>query len=106
MNAYRDQYATVFNGGKGVTLLTISTDADSTLASWARDKVYPFTFLSDHQGEVGKLYGSNVPGRIVDARNVFVIGKDGRIAHVMAPFREVDASAYVKLGEAVEKARK
>ena len=106
MDAYRDQYAKLFNGGQGVTLLAISTDADSSLASWARDKAYPFTFLSDRQGDVGKLYGSNVPGRTVDSRNLYVVGKDGRIAHVMAPFREVDASAYVTLGEAVETARK
>ena len=104
MDAYRDQYAKIFNGGQGVTLLAISTDADSTQASWARDKAYPFTFLSDIKGEVGKLYGSSLPGRNVDTRNLFVVGKDGRIAHVMAPFREVDASAYEQLGEAVKKA--
>ena len=104
MDAYRDQYAKIFNGGQGVTLLAISTDADSTQASWARDKAYPFTFLSDIKGEVGKLYGSSLPGRNVDTRNLFVVGKDGRIAHVMAPFREVDASAYGQLGEAVKKA--
>src|SRR3990167_2645170 len=104
MDAYRDQYAKIFNGGQGVTLLAISTDADSTQASWARDKAYPFTFLSDIKGEVGKLYGSSLPGRNVDTRNLFVVGKDGRIAHVMAPFREADASAYGQLGEAVKKA--
>lgn len=105
MDAYRDQYAKLFNNGEGVTLLAISTDPDSTLASWARDKGYPFTFLSDPDGKVGDTYGSKVPGRNLTARNLFVIGKDGRVAHVMAPFREVDASAYVQLGEAVRKAR-
>ncbi|MBP2647825.1 MAG: putative peroxiredoxin, partial [Gemmatimonadetes bacterium] len=58
MDAYRDQYATLFNGGKDVTLVAISTDPDTTLASWARDAKYPFTFLSDVGGAVGKLYGA------------------------------------------------
>ena len=70
MDAYRDQYAKIFNGGQGVTLLAISTDADSTQASWARDKAYPFTFLSDIKGEVGKLYGSTLPALVKMALNI------------------------------------
>lgn len=103
MDAYRDQYAQIFKGGKGVTLIAISTDADTSLASWARDKEYPFTFLSDIGAEVGQKYGAFVrtPRGVVDNRTVFVIGPDGKIAHVMAPFREVDATAYTALGEAI-----
>jgi len=103
MDAYRDQYAQLFKGGKGVTLLAISTDPDTALASWARDKQYPFTMLSDIGAAVGQKYGAFVrtPRGLVDNRTVFVVGPDGRIAHVMAPFREVDATAYTELGEAV-----
>jgi peroxiredoxin Q/BCP len=104
MDAYRDQYATLFKAGQGVTLLAISTDPDTTLASWARDKAYPFTFLSDPEAEVGTLYGAAIPGRKLDNRTLFVIGKDGKIAQVMAPFREVDARAYPELEEAIGKA--
>lgn len=104
MDAYRDQYAKIFNDGEGVTLLAISTDPDSALHSWARDKNYPFTFLSDHTGDVGRLFGATVPGRNLDNRSVFVIDREGNIAHVMAPFREVDASAYRDLEAAVAKA--
>ena len=32
MNSYRDQYATLFNGGKGVTVLAVSTDSASQQA--------------------------------------------------------------------------
>ena len=39
MEAYRDQYATIFNSGKKVIVLGISADADTTLAAWAREKV-------------------------------------------------------------------
>jgi peroxiredoxin len=105
MDAYRDQYAQLFNDGQGVTLLAISTDADTTQASWARDKDYHFTFLSDAGAKVGTLYGVAGAGGRFNTRAVFVIGPDGKVAHVMAPFREVDASAYVELGEAIERIR-
>jgi peroxiredoxin Q/BCP len=105
MDAYRDQYAKIFRDGRDVTLLAISTDADTTLASWAKDKGYAFTFLSDIGAEVGKKYGAFIttPGGAVDNRTLFIIGPDGKIAHVMAPFREVDATAYTQLAEAIEK---
>lgn len=106
MDAYRDQYATLFDGGKGVTLLAISADPDTTLASWAKDKDYPFTFLSDPEAKVGTLYGAAIPGRNLDNRTLFIIGRDGKIAHVMAPFREVDATAYPQLEEAIERVKK
>ncbi|MFL5521862.1 MAG: peroxiredoxin family protein, partial [Gemmatimonadales bacterium] len=57
MDAYRDQYAKLFNDGKDVTLLAISTDDIGALASWAKDAKYPFTFLSDTGGHVGRQYG-------------------------------------------------
>jgi len=105
MDAYRDQYAQLFKGGKGITLLAISTDADTTLASWARDKEYPFIMLSDVGAEVGRKYGAfvNTPRGPIDNRTLFIVGRDGRIAHVMAPFREVDATAYEDLGRAIDR---
>ena len=107
MDAYRDQYAQLFNDGK-VTLLTISTDADTTLASWARDKDYPFTMLSDVNAEVGKKYGAFIttPRGPIDNRTLFIIGADGKIKKVMAPFREVDATAYEELGKAIDEIAK
>src|SRR4030065_95937 len=106
MDAYRDQYATLFDGGKGVTLLAISADPDTTLASWAKDKDYPFTFLSAPEAKVGTLYGAALPARQLDNRALFIIGRDGKIAHVMAPFREVDATAYPQLEAAIERVKK
>ena len=55
MDAYRDQYAKLFNDGKKVTLLAVSVDPITELASWAKDRNYPFRFLSDPDGKVGKL---------------------------------------------------
>ncbi len=106
MESYRDQYATLFNGGKGVTVLGISTDADTTLAAWAREKDFPVTFVSDKSGEAGTPYDVmfDRAGVKFMRRVLYVIGPDGRVAHVMRPFRELSADAYVELGNAVKKA--
>ena len=101
MDAYRDQYATLFHGGKDVVLLAISADAADTLASWAKDADYPFTFLSDPSGEAGKPYGAWLPDHQLDNRSLFVVGPDGKIAYKATPFREVDPQAYTALGDAI-----
>jgi peroxiredoxin Q/BCP len=101
MNAYRDQYATLFRGGRGVTLLAVSTDSLAALAGWARDAEFPFTFLSDTGGVLGRQYGAYDQEYKLDDRTLFVIGPDGRIRHVMAPFREVDPTAYSELDRAI-----
>jgi peroxiredoxin Q/BCP len=101
MNAYRDQYATLFRGGKDVVLLAISADSAPALASWAKDADYPFTFLSVPQVEAGKLYGAWQPDIKLDNRSVFVIGPDGKIAYKATPFREDDPTAYEELGGAI-----
>ena len=101
MDAYRDQYAKLFNGGKGIVLLAISVDADTTLASWAAEKHYPFRFLSDSGGVVGRQYGAWSDRNGLDNRTLFVVGPDGKIAYVQAPFREVDPTAYTELGDAI-----
>ncbi|TFG51379.1 MAG: redoxin domain-containing protein [Gemmatimonadales bacterium] len=104
MDAYRAQYATLFRSGEKVTLLAISTDSVGALASWARDADYPFTFLSDPGGLVGKAYGAFEPKYGVDNRTLFVVAPGGKISYVAAPFREIDPTAYAELGEAIGKA--
>jgi peroxiredoxin len=102
MEAYRDQYATLFNNGKKVVLLGVSTDPDTTLAAWARESSYPGLFAADSGQVIGKLYGS-IRGS-VDARNLFVIGPDGRITHRMIPFNILSQDAYTELERAVDQA--
>lgn len=104
MEAYRDQYATIFKNGEGVRVLAISTDDVPTLASWAEEKQFPVTFLSDRDAVVGRLYDVKAPTLNMNRRVVFVIGPDGKIQHIMRPFRELSADAYVELGEAVKRA--
>jgi peroxiredoxin Q/BCP len=103
MEAYRDQYATLFNGGRNVVAIAISVDPDSTLAAWARDLGSPILFGSDPDQVVGKRYGAAPPTRRVNARHVYVVGPNGRIAHRMVPFNELSADAYTELGQAVDK---
>ena len=103
MDAYRDQYAQLFHGGKGITLLAISVDQDTTLAAWAHERNYPFHFLSDSGGVVGRRYGAWSAKYGVDTRSLFVVGRDGKIAYVAAPFREIDPTAYTELGQALER---
>ena len=103
MNAYRDQYATLFQNGRNVVLIAISADPDTALASWARDSEFPFLFASDTATSVAKKYGALADNPGMTNRNLFVVGPDGRIAYRATPFREVDPSAYTELGAAIEK---
>jgi peroxiredoxin Q/BCP len=103
MEAYRDQYATLFNGGRNVVAIAISVDADTTLASWARELRSPILFASDADQAVGKRYGAAHPTRKFNARHVYVIGPDGRIAHRLVPFNELSADAYTELDTAVDR---
>jgi peroxiredoxin len=102
LEAYRDQYATIFNNGRKVAVIGISTDADTTLANWAREADFPFLFASDSGQVIGKLYGS-IRGQY-DARNLFVIAPDGRITHRMTPFNVLSQDAYAELERAVDQA--
>jgi len=109
MDAYRDQYATLFNDGKGVKVFAISVDPDTMLASWAKEKNYPVTFLSDSGAVVGKKYGVAIQFKtrtgdqlLLDHRTLYVIDKKGKIATVMSPFRETDPTQYTELEKAVD----
>ncbi|MFN2566053.1 MAG: peroxiredoxin family protein [Gemmatimonadaceae bacterium] len=103
MEAYRDQYATLFNGGRNVVAIAVSVDADTTLASWARELRTPILFGSDPDQVVGKRYGAAMATRKFNARHVYVVGPDGRIAHRLVPFNELSADAYTQLEQAVDK---
>jgi peroxiredoxin len=83
-------------------VLAVSTDADTTLANWARESSFPFLMGSDSGQVVGKAYGS-MRGNF-DARNLFVIGPDGRIVHRMTPFNVLSQDAYAELEKAVDQA--
>ena len=103
MHAYRDQYAQLFRNGRDVVLIAVSNDPDTALASWARDNQFPFLFASDSALAVARAYGAISTRGSASNRNLFVVGPDGRIAYRAAPFREVDPTAYMELGAALDR---
>jgi len=103
MHAYRDQYATLFHGGRNIVLIAISADSAPALASWAHDDEFPFLMASDTGSVVGKQYGAYVQRYNLDNRTLFIIGPDGRIVWRAAPFREIDPTAYTELGAAINR---
>jgi peroxiredoxin len=104
MEAYRDQYATLFNAGKKVVILGISVDPDTTLAAWARELGTPVLFGSDPDQTVAKMYGAQMTKMKYDNRHLWVIGPDGRITYKMVPFNELSADSYTELAAAVKRA--
>lgn len=103
MEAYRDQYATIFNNGRKVTVIGISVDDDTTLASWAKESDFPIAFASDKGSVVGKMYGAFDAKNNIDNRSLFVIGPDGKVAYVAKPFKALSPAAYSDLAAAVDK---
>jgi peroxiredoxin Q/BCP len=102
MEAYRDQYATLFNNGRNVVVIGISVDPDTALASWAHDEDFPVLFASDVTGQVGALYGAYLADHKVDNRSLFVVGPDGRITYRVSPFNVLSSDAYSELTNAVK----
>jgi peroxiredoxin len=100
MEAYRDQYAKLFNNGKNVIVLGVSVDPDTTLASWARDQQTPVLYASDVNQKVGNLYGA-ISGKL-DDRSLFVIDPTGKIVKRMQPFNVLAQSSYDDLEAAVK----
>jgi peroxiredoxin Q/BCP len=102
MEAYRDQYATLFNGGRKVVVLGVSVDPDTALASWARDASFPMLFASDVGGTVGRLYGAFDEKSKLDDRSLYVIAPDGRVAYHVRPFNQLSPVAYTRLAAVVD----
>ena len=103
LETYRDQYATLFNGGRKIVLVAVSADADTTLAGWARQADFPFLLASDREGSAGTAYGAWMAQNRMDNRYLYVVGPDGRIAYVAKPFKVMAQDAYTDLAAAVDK---
>jgi peroxiredoxin len=106
MTAYRDQYASLFNEGQNVIVMGISNDPVPELQSWLKDADFPFVFASDaaNDGATYTAFGGGLrANNMVDARSVFVIGPDGRVAGVIGQFNQADPQAYEQLAEMVDR---
>ena len=102
MEAYRDQYASIFRGGLGVTVLAVSNDPAAELASWASDSDFPVLFGSDDDNSAAVAFGvgkreSGTP----ESRAVVVIDQEGRVSWTTPNFRQLDPTAYDELAAAV-----
>jgi thioredoxin-dependent peroxiredoxin len=98
MTAYRDQYASVFRGGRGVTLIGISPDTPEELGSWMKDADFPFLFAQDVDGSTVEAFGGKIRSNgMTLERAVVVIDPEGKIHGWMTPFREVDPTSYEEL---------
>lgn len=103
MHAYRDQYASLFRGGDGVTLIAVSNDSPTDLFEWARDEDFPFLFASDPDGALYSAFGGDpwFTG-ISGSRAVIVIDPGGVVSYVTPAFNQVDPLAYEELGRAID----
>ena len=110
MTAYRDQYASLFNGGQNVVLIGITFNPAEELHDWLSEADFPFVFATDN-GDLGATYarfggsrrgpGEPSEGNISN-RTVIVVGPDGRVAGTILDFNQVDASAYAELERIVD----
>jgi len=93
---FRDRNAQIEKAG--VVVLGVSNDDLKSHAHFREKESIPFTLLSDTDAKVSKLYGVYGTRKYGDKewtgiqRSTFVIGKDGRIAHVWSPVK-VDGHA-------------
>ena len=102
MEAYRDQYASVFRSGRGVTILAISSDSPEALASWAADADFPVLFGSDPEGNAAEAFGVGRRGNgMPESRAGVVVDPEGRVSFATSRFREIDPTAYDELAAAV-----
>lgn len=73
-------------------VLAISTDPLDTNKKFAESLSLEFAILSDEGGAVSKSYGV-LNERMMSNRTTFVIGKDGKIAHVASGSDAIDPAS-------------
>jgi alkyl hydroperoxide reductase subunit AhpC len=103
MEAYRDQYATLFNNGRGVVVLGISVDPDTTLINWFREIDTPIMVYGDTDKKVSTLYQSLNAAGTQNARHLYVIDKTGKVTYKTLPFRVMAQDAYTELEQEIDK---
>lgn len=101
METYRDRYATVFLGGKKVTLIGVSTDSPEELVAWSKDAKFPFHFAADTEKTVGKAYGAATITPM-HKRLLFVIDPTGHISYTTS-FNVMAEASYTDLAAVVAK---
>jgi peroxiredoxin len=70
----------------------MSTDAQPTLAHWAKELGAEFPLLSDHDRKISALYGVLIPENGFANRTTFVIDMEGKIAYIEEGNAAIDVS--------------
>lgn len=95
--AFRDSYDKY--QARGVVIFGVSRDSEASHDAFRKNHTLPFPLVADENGAVQKAYG--VPSRLGHAARVsFLVGRDGKIAHVWPDVDPVaqasDVLDYVK----------
>ena len=77
---FRDQMADLAKNG--VEVVGVSFDSSESHAKFIAEHKLNFTLLADTDGKIADAYGARIPGKDMARRVSFLIGTDGRIAHV------------------------
>ena len=80
--AFRDAFDKFVKAG--VTIFSVSRDSEGSHKNFREHYKLPFPMVSDTSGDVQKAYGvsSMLPGTKMVSRVTFLVGPDGKIAHV------------------------
>jgi peroxiredoxin len=105
MEAYRDQYATLFNNGRNVVVIGVSLDPDTTLINWFRELETPIMVASDlPDKKISTLYEAvNAQNPSVNNRHLYVIDPTGKVTYKALPFRAMAGDAYTELEAEIDK---
>jgi peroxiredoxin len=103
MEAYRDQYATLFNNGRNVVVLGISLDPDTTLVNWFRELETPILVMADADKSVSRTYQAINTDGTANNRHLYVLDGNGRVTYKALPFRVLVQDAYTELEAEINK---
>lgn len=103
MEAYRDQYATLFNNGRNVVVIGVSVDPDTTLINWFREIETPIMVMSDADATVSKMYQAYNEQSKMNNRHLYVIDRTGKVSYKTLPFRVMVQDAYTELEAEIDK---
>jgi thioredoxin-dependent peroxiredoxin len=66
----------------GVTIFGVSRDSEESHRKFRQNHSLPFPLVADESGDVQRAYGVPSKMGIMAARMTFLVGRDGKIAHV------------------------
>jgi peroxiredoxin Q/BCP len=66
----------------GVEVIGVSFDSAESHQKFAHKYGLNFPLLVDTDGKIADAYGTRMPGKNMDRRVSFLIGRDGKVAHV------------------------